>query len=304
MAKRKGSPVSRESASSSQRDNEAKTSEGGVEDECDQLRREIHALEGKRAELEKKERRLKVRRKKLKKKKYKLAKRERNLEVEDQERELEDQQRTLEEQLQPLRLEVEQMQQNLLPKRKRLEDLCNEREVENTQRLDKLPQEMWGKIFVNFEENDLFPMALSCRYFRQKQKKLAARTRQQGPESGKPRLALKTNLLRRYEKSQRPSAEYLRFCSNEKIMIDFGLKKSGQERAQMMAEKKDHHIKCLAAFHGHLPLLQQLLKPLNNLKKLTKANNSSEAQAKWNEISEIFRHAGESSSSSSSSVLF
>ena len=175
------------------------------------------------------------------------------------------------------------------------------REAESAQRLlDKLLPEVWGKILDELDENDLFPLALSCRYFRQKQKELVARTR----ESGKPRLALKTNLLRRYEKSQRPSAEYLRFCSNEKIMIDFGLKKSGQERAQMMAEKKDHHIKCLAAFHGHLPLLQQLLKPLNNLKKLTKANNSSEAQAKWNEISEIFRHAGESSSSSSSSVLF
>ena len=179
------------------------------------------------------------------------------------------------------------------------------KEVESTyQRLDKLPQEVWEKILDELESDDLFPLALSCRYFCQKQRELVARTRQSGPESGGTRLALKTDLKRKLKEGQPVSAEYLRFCSNEKIMIDFGLKKSGQERAQMMAEKKDHHIKCLAAFHGHLPLLQQLLKPLNNLKKLTKANNSSEAQAKWNEISEIFRHAGESSSSSSSSVLF
>ena len=253
MAKRKGSPVSRESASSSQRDNEAKTSEGGVEDECDQLRREIHALEGKRAELEKKERRLKVRRKKLKKKKYKLAKRERNLEVEDQERELEDQQRTLEEQLQPLRLEVEQMQQNLPAKRKRLKDICKELEVENAQRLDKLPQEMWEKIFVNFEENDLFPMALSCRYFRQKQKELLARPRQRELELlESPHRALATNILRWPQKGQRASAEYLRFIRKEKVPRD-------------ICRQKAKYVRWLAAYHGHLPLLQELLAGLKTL---------------------------------------
>jgi len=40
------------------------------------------------------------------------------------------------------------------------------REVESTQRLDKLPQEVWDKIFDDLESDDLFPLALSCRYFR------------------------------------------------------------------------------------------------------------------------------------------
>ena len=55
------------------------------------------------------------------------------------------------------------------------------RVVENAQRPDKLPQEVWEKILAELDENDLFPLALSCRYFRQKQKELVERTRQQRP---------------------------------------------------------------------------------------------------------------------------
>ena len=45
------------------------------------------------------------------------------------------------------------------------------RDFESAQRLlDKLPQEVWEKILDELDENDLFPLALSCRYFRQKQK--------------------------------------------------------------------------------------------------------------------------------------
>ena len=67
-------------------------------------------------------------------------------------------------------------------------------EVENYKHLCKLPKEAWEKIFNNFEENDLFPLALSCRYFRQKQVELVARNRQNGPESEFPCRALRTNL--------------------------------------------------------------------------------------------------------------
>ena len=53
------------------------------------------------------------------------------------------------------------------------------REVEDVQRLlDKLPQEVWDKILEHLEENDLFPLALSCKYFRQKQVELVARSEQ------------------------------------------------------------------------------------------------------------------------------
>ena len=69
----------------------------------------------------------------------------------------------------------------MLPKSSRLEDMCSVIEVENSKRLDKLPQEVMEKILDELDENDLFPLALSCRYFRQKQKELVARTRQSEP---------------------------------------------------------------------------------------------------------------------------
>ena len=136
----------------------------------------------------------------------------------------------------------------------------DEREVGNTRRLDKLPQEMWEKILDNVDENDLFPLALSCRYFRQKQKELVARTRQSGPGSGKPRRALKTTLHEWPVKDQPASAEYLRFCSKEKASNEIPNRDIDVEQ-----EEKALRIRVLAALHGHLPLLQELLEPANEL---------------------------------------
>ena len=68
--------------------------------------------------------------------------------------------------------------------------------VESIRLLDKLPKELWETILANLDANDLFPLALSCRYFRQKQKELVAQTREKGSKRGKPQLALKTNLRR------------------------------------------------------------------------------------------------------------
>ena len=115
-------------------------------------------------------------------------------------------------------------------------------EVENSKRLDKLPQEVMDKILGHLDENDLFPLALSCRYFRQKQKELVARTR----ESGKPRLALKTNLKRKLKERHPASADYLRFCSKEKVSRNVGPQKAAW-------------IRNLAGYHGNLTLLQELL---------------------------------------------
>ena len=126
------------------------------------------------------------------------------------------------------------------------------REVENARRLDKLPRELWEKIVDELDENDLFPLALSCRYFRQKQKELVERTRQDGPGSDNSRLALRTNLWRKLEKGQSASADYLQFCSKEEV-------------PSKVARKRAKWIRCLAAYHGHLPLLQELLKPLKKL---------------------------------------
>ena len=129
---------------------------------------------------------------------------------------------------------------------------AKERQVEDTRRLDKLPQEVWDKILDHLEENDLFPLALSCRYFRQKQKELVERTRQNGSGSGKPRRALKTTFHRMPVAGQPASADYLRFCSKEEVRD---------------AELKVVYLVLMAAFHGHLPLLQELLKALNTLEE-------------------------------------
>ena len=122
------------------------------------------------------------------------------------------------------------------------------REVENAQRLNKLPQEVWEKVLDNLDENDLFPLALSCRNFRQKQKELVARTRQ----SGKRRLALKTTFHHQPEKAfgQPVSAEYLRFCSKAEVPKNYVVARAASITRQ-------------AAYHGHLSLLQELLADSN-----------------------------------------
>jgi len=201
-----------------------KTSEGPFENEINQLVREICVIEDKSAKLLEK---------KLK----------------------------LEEQLQQVRFEEEQEQQKLFTKRKSLRAaVCNAREIENTQRLDKLPQEVWEKILDNLKSDDLFPLALSCRYFRQKQKELVERGSQHGPESDEVRLALKTNLKRKLDEAeyQPASADYLRFCSKEKVPRRSVPRRSSS--VHFMGHKEI--VWRLAAFHGHLPLLQELLKRL------------------------------------------
>ena len=103
-----------------------------------------------------------------------------------------------------------------------------------------------------------------------------ARTRQSGRESGKPRLALRTNLERKLDDEDQPaSAEYLRFCYKEKVSKDFG-------------HKRTKVIRELAAYRGYLPLLQELLE-------------SSEALQP--NLLHIAYSAGESSSSSQSLLL-
>ena len=239
MAKRKGSSTSRPRTRSkaAKERREAKTSETGVEEddkEFRQLTQEFSQLEGKRAKLSSKQHKLEQ---KVKNEQRKL---------EEQQRKLEELKRDMEEQLRPLRREVEQFEQNWLPKKHRLKDVCSAREVENAKHLDKLPHEVWGKILDTLKENDLFPLALSCRYFRQKQKELVERMRQNGPESVKPRFALRTTLTIEANDCVLASAEYVRFCSKEKALKDVGL-------------KIGKRIRCLAAFHGYLPLLQELL---------------------------------------------
>ena len=195
-----------------------------------QLVREICAIEDKSAKLLERER-------DLIKKQRKNAKNPKNLE----------------EQLRQVRLEEMRVEQNLFTKRKSLRAVvCDAREVENTQRLDKLPQEVWEKITDNLEDNDLFPLALSCRYFRQKQKELVV----QAGQSGKPHRALKTVIRRKLGERQPASADYIRFC----------IKLKGKRRRDSDLVFWNRDFRQLAALHGHLPLLQELLKPLKKSK--------------------------------------
>ena len=145
-------------------------------------------------------------------------------------------------------------------RKKAAEEGSDAREAENAQCLDKLPQEVWRKIPANLENNDLFPLALSCRYFRQKQKELVERAIERRIERVEPgwgswkgwnrrirvyRPALKTTLLKGKRKETLPaSAEYIKFCMKEE---DF------------LKPESRHYLRCLASLHGHLPLLQELL---------------------------------------------
>ena len=126
---------------------------------------------------------------------------------------------------------------------------CDAREIENAQRLlGMLPHGVWVKIVDNLDsQNDLFPLALSCRFFRQKQKELGSRKRreQSGSGSEEPRRPLKTRLRRFLLRRQPASAEYLRFWRTVEMSRECG-------------DLRDLRIRRLAAYHGHLPLLQEL----------------------------------------------
>ena len=139
--------------------------------------------------------------------------------------------RELEEQKRLVLRELEQVERNLLSRTRRID------ENENAKRLDKLPQEVWVRIFDNLDENDLFPLAMSCNFFNQKQKELVALYRN---------IKLRTNLKERLDKEEPASADYLRFCLKE-------------ETDPYHFEDKETCVEDLAAFCGHLPILQKLI---------------------------------------------
>ena len=145
MAKRKGSSSSRPRArnKAAKEGTEAKACETGVDDdkEFHQLTREFWQHDGKRAKLSEKQHELEEM---VKDKERYVKHQQRN--VEEEQRRLAVLRRELEylmEQRQPLRREMEQLEQNWLPKEHRLKDMCSAREVENAKRLlEKLPQEV------------------------------------------------------------------------------------------------------------------------------------------------------------------
>ena len=57
--------------------------------------------------------------------------------------------------------------------RRELVTLCAKLEVKNEKRFRRLPPELWHKILdENLHQNDLFALAMTCRFFREKQKDL------------------------------------------------------------------------------------------------------------------------------------
>ena len=171
------------------------------------------------------------------------------------------------------------------PRSKATKEGHDAREVENGQRLlEKLPPEVWEKILDHLGENDLFPLALSCRYFRQKQKELVARDVLN--KRCIDRRALRTSLKQPlwwppYLSRDPVSAEYPRFCSKEEASMDAAQKRNclGYPVREWSLSWR---INCLAAFHGYLPLLQQL-------------QAASEGFHSKNFPEKIFQSAGESS---------
>ena len=132
---------------------------GGGEDECDQLRCEVRSLLSGGFKLSEKQREVEnmLKDEQLKPEYQKRELEEQRCNVEEQERKVEDLKRDLGTQLQSLRLEMEQVQTKSRPKSGRLKDLCSAREVDNTKRLDKLPQEVWEKVLDTSRGTTTFP---------------------------------------------------------------------------------------------------------------------------------------------------
>lgn len=119
-------------------------------------------------------------------------------------------------------------------------------EEENEKRLQVLPSDVWSKIFDQLEENDLFPAASTCRFFRK-------RTNERLDEANKKKkgsLKIRTNLVRKtYEPGRGPvfkptSLNYIKWIRAQKGLTQI----DAQDRAEV--------LKVLAALHGHLDFLR------------------------------------------------
>ena len=127
------------------------------------------------------------------------------------------------------------------------------REVENSQRLlEKLPPEVWERILAEVDWNDLFPLALSCKFFRQKQLQKVQAAIRKAPDVWRERgSCLETRYQQKIDEVQPASVEYLKFLRKE-------------EELRGVSPDTGDGIMCLAALHGYLPLLQEDLKSLGD----------------------------------------
>ena len=128
------------------------------------------------------------------------------------------------------------------------------REVENARRLDKLPPEVWEKVLVDLDWMDFFPLAMSCRYFREKQNELGARKRKYGPDSLRAFIPVFSDLETKFKEGPPASVDYLRFLKEQETLGN-SAERGSSERFERF--RGGDFILSLAAFHGYLPLLQE-----------------------------------------------
>ena len=114
--------------------------------------------------------------------------------------------------------------------RVRSKDELNAREVENARRLDKLPPEVWEKVLADLDWMDFFPLAMSCRYFREKQKELGARKRKYGPDSLRAFLAVETDLEKKLKEGPPASVDYLRLLREQETLGGNSAERGSSER--------------------------------------------------------------------------
>ena len=169
----------------------------------------------------------------------------------------EERERKLNEQLDALRVE----EQKLASKRAKVQgQLADFREEYNERLLCKLPLELWEKICSSLESNNLFAFALSCRFFRKRQKDLVTkdhkkklRTEAYGYRSqlvswrlyGSPRFGQQPKL----------SASYLEFVM-EGALAELGTKHSRDR--DYRRDRITLNVMNLCARDGHLDLLKAL----------------------------------------------
>ena len=118
--------------------------------------------------------------------------------------------------------------------------------------MEKLPPEVWRKILAELDWNDLFPLALSCKFFRQKQLQKVQAAIRKAPDVWRERgSCLETRYQQKIDEVQPASVEYLKFLRKE-------------EELRGVSPDTGDGIMCLAALHGYLPLLQEDLKSLGD----------------------------------------
>ena len=169
----------------------------------------------------------------------------------------EERERKFNEQLDALRVE----EQKLASKRAKVQgQLADFREEYNEKLLCKLPLELWEKICSSLESNNLFAFALSCRFFRKRQKDLVTkdhkkklRTEAYGYRSqlvswrlyGSPRFGQQPKL----------SASYLEFVM-EGALAELGTKHSRDR--DYRRDRITLNVMNFCARDGHLDLLKAL----------------------------------------------